>query len=165
MCRLVHAFLFAAGLLCLAPLSMAQGGPPGFSGVTFDQQPYALAQRRGRVVLVMLWRTDCAVCLSKMPELRANAQGWQNKPFDLVTVSLDPRRADAADYERVRQQVGAARFPVWSLWHGDATMPAEWQQPPKLPVLLLFDTQGRLVKRHEGRVPAEAWDDVAELLP
>jgi hypothetical protein len=82
-----------------------------------------------------------------------------------VTLNLDPAKADADAYERARQQTGAARQPIWSLWHGDLRMPAEWQRPARLPVLLLFDAEGKLVKRHEGRVPPEAWDEVAELLP
>jgi len=155
-----------AALLALLPTRWSTAAePPRFSGTTLDGRSYALAQRRGRVVMLMLWRTDCAVCLSKMPELRANAAGWQGKPFDLVTLSLDPKRADALTYEQARQATGAARTPLWNLWHGDTRLPADWLQAAKLPVLLLFDVDGQLVKRHEGRVPPEAWDDVAELLP
>jgi thiol-disulfide isomerase/thioredoxin len=153
-----------AGLLA-ALLAPAQASDPTFSGRGLDGRSYDLADRRGRVVMLVLWRTDCAVCLSKMPELRANAMGWQAKPFDLVTLNLDPAKADAEAYERARRATGAARLPMWSLWRGDARLPPEWQAPARLPVLLLFDTEGRLVKRHEGRVPPEAWDEVAELLP
>jgi thiol-disulfide isomerase/thioredoxin len=156
-------YLLSALLLALAATTaLAQ---PALSGRTLDGKAFDLAERRGRVVLLLLWRTDCAVCLNKMPELRANAAGWRDKPFDLVTLNLDPAKADADAYERARQQTGAARQPIWSLWHGDLRMPAEWQRPARLPVLLLFDTDGKLVKRHEGRVPPEAWDEVAELLP
>lgn len=160
-----------APALALA-LALALGVPaastaaePGFDGRSFDGRSYALAGRSGRVVMVMLWRTDCAVCLSKMPELRANAAGWQQRAFDLVTINLDASRADAEAYERARQASGATRYPVWSLWGGDSRLPPEWRQAPRLPVLMVFDTQGRLVRRHEGRLPAEAWDEVAELLP
>lgn len=147
------------------PALAAEAPAPPLSGSTFDGRPFDLAQRRGRVVMLVLWRTDCAVCLSKMPELRANAAGWATKPFDLVTVNLDPRREDALAYEAALRQTGAARLPMWTLWHGNLRLPAEWQQPARLPVLLLIDAEGRLVKRHEGRVPPEAWDEVAELLP
>jgi thiol-disulfide isomerase/thioredoxin len=153
-------------LLCLAGISVqAADEMPSFAGTTFDGRGYELAQRRGRVVLVMLWRTDCAVCLNKMPELRANAQGWQHKPFDLVTINLDGKREDALAYERARQQTGAARYPVWSLWAGNGHLPTAWQQPQRLPVLLLIGPDGSIARRWDGRVPPEAWDDVAELIP
>jgi cytochrome oxidase Cu insertion factor (SCO1/SenC/PrrC family) len=161
--------LLAIATLLWSPAAPAAAQAPvattAFAGTTADGRVYELAQRRGRVVMLVLWRTDCAVCLSKMPELRANAAGWAGKPFDLVTVNLDPKREDALAYEAALRQTGASRLPMWTLWHGNTRLPAEWQQPARLPVLLLIDAEGRLVKRHEGRVPPEAWDEVAELLP
>lgn len=162
---LLHTLLLACCLTLGAGPALAAEPPPRVAGTTFDGRPFELAERRGRVVMLVLWRTDCAVCLSKMPELRANAAGWAGKPFDLVTVNLDPRREDALAYETALRQTGAARLPMWTLWQGNTRLPAEWQQPARLPVLLLIDAEGRLVRRHEGRVPPEAWDEVAELLP
>ena len=159
----MRMFVFLlAGCLAAAGASAADE-PPNLAGVTLDNRPFDLAQRRGRVVMLMLWRTDCAVCLSKMPELRANAAGWQHKPFDLVMLNLDPNRDDALAYEQARQQTGVARAPVWSLWQGSARLPAAWLQPQRLPVLLLLGADGRITKRWEGRVPPEAWDEVAHV--
>ncbi len=155
-------------LLTLWPLlwgatAAAQGN--SLSGTTLDGRRFSQDAQAGRVVMVVLWRTDCAVCLSKMPELRANAQGWKAKPFDLVTVSLDPRSADTEAYDRVRRQVAAHEGPQWSFWLGDVQMPADWRGSGRLPVMLVFDTKGKLVARHEGRVPPDMWDQVADLLP
>jgi thiol-disulfide isomerase/thioredoxin len=158
-------FLCAAAAAALAAAGVSAQTESTFAGRTLQGNVFDLAERRGRVVLLVLWRTDCAVCLSKMPELRANAAGWRAKPFDLVLLNLDPAKADAQAYEQARQQTGATYAPLWSLWQGDTRLPAEWHKTARLPVLLLFDTDGKLVKRHEGRVPAEAWDEVAELLP
>ena len=150
-----------AALLCQA----AAAQTPVFSGTTLDDRAYTLAAQRGRVVMVVLWRTDCAVCLSKMPELRANAHGWKGKPFDLVTVSLDAKSADTESYDRTRRQVAAAEGPVWSFWHGQAQMPDDWRRATRVPVTLVIDREGRIAARHEGRVPAEVWDSIADLLP
>ena len=43
--------------------------------------------------------------------------------------------------------------------------PAAWAAGARLPVTLVFDTRGVLKARHEGRVPPDVWDEVAELLP
>ena len=151
------------GLACLP--ARAQDLSPAFTGTSLEGKTFSLAQQRGRVVMVVLWRTDCAVCLSKMPELRANALGWKDKPFDLVTVSLDARSADTESYDRTRRQVAAAAGPVWSFWQGQVQMAEEWRRPSRLPVTLVIDREGRIKARHEGRVPADVWDSVAELLP
>lgn len=135
------------------------------SGSTLDGRRYDLAARRGRVAMVVLWRSNCAVCLNKMPELRANAAGWSAKPFDLVTLNLDAKRDDALAYEDVLRRSGTPRTSTWSLWQGDAQVPADWLRSARLPVLLLIDAQGQVVRRWEGRVPSDAWDEVADLLP
>lgn len=158
---LLRSWGWLAALWCQAALAQT----PTFSGTTLEGQPFNLDAQRGRVVLVLLWRTDCAVCLSKMPELRANALGWKGKPFDLVTVSLDARSADTESYDRTRRQVAAAEGPVWSFWQGQTQMPDDWRKAGRVPVTLVIDREGRIAARHEGRVPAEVWDSVADLLP
>ena len=63
-------------------------------GPTLRGDRFDLARQRGRVVMVVYWSTDCAVCRDKLPELRQNLAGWSDKPFDLVMVSLDRREDD-----------------------------------------------------------------------
>lgn len=161
----MHRLRSPAALLTVLLGLCAPAAASGLSGTTLDGRAYNSDERKGRVLLVVLWRTDCAVCLSKMPELRANAQGWQDQPFDLLTVSLDPERNDTAQYERTSRQLNPRLAPLWSFWHGQAQVPADWRGSGRLPVTLVFDGQGRLAARHEGRVPAEAWNQVADLLP
>lgn len=144
----------------------AETGPvPALSGTALDGRTYDLAARRGRVVMVVLWRSDCAVCIDKLPELRANAQGWKSAPFDLVLINLDVARGDAEAYERVRRVVAPHEASVFSFWQGQVDMPAAWRQGVRLPHTLLVDRQGALVGWHQGRIPAEAWNQVADLLP
>ncbi len=160
--RLLLSGLFG---LFTAANACAQDTAPVFRGQTLDGRAFDLERHRGRVVLVMLWRTDCAVCLDKMRELRANAEGWKSAPFDLVLVNLDPTVIDAATYDRVRREVTAPAPHLYSVWQGHAGVPADWQAARRLPLTLVIDRQGRIVGRHEGRVPPEVWNQVADLLP
>jgi cytochrome oxidase Cu insertion factor (SCO1/SenC/PrrC family) len=165
---LVAACAAAAGLPAAAqPLqaTASERAAETLRGRALDGRSYDLGGRRGRVVMVVLWRTDCGVCLSKMPELRANALGWKDKPFDLVTLSVDPQRTDTESYDRTRRLVAAAEGPVWSFWQGDVQWSGAWLAGARLPVTLIFDREGVLQARHEGRVPADVWDSVADLLP
>jgi thiol-disulfide isomerase/thioredoxin len=142
------------------------GGNYFLAGNTLDGQPFSVADLRGKVVLVYYWHTGCAVCLDKMPELRANVAGWQGKPFVIVMVHVDRERAKVADYWRTVKLLrpGEAMGPM--LWRGDAdfvdSLPSEHAQ---WPVSVLLDRQGRVAAYWEGRIPAEAWDSIADLMP
>lgn len=139
---------------------------PQLRGRTLDGKPFALADLRGKVVLVYYWRTDCAVCRSIMGELRANYDGWQGKPFELVAVNLDARRADLVDYERVIAATVPTRQRFPSLWSGEAGHADGLRgKGVALPLAVIVDAKGQVVSRHEGRIPGEAWDRIAELLP
>ena len=138
---------------------------PTFAGAMLDGQRYELAARRGRVVMVVLWRSDCPVCLDKLPELRANAQGWKAAPFDLVLINLDASPADVESYERVRRVVAPGEQSVFSFWHGQVQMPVAWRSGDRMPYTLIIDREGAVAARHQGRIPPAAWNQVADLLP
>jgi thiol-disulfide isomerase/thioredoxin len=156
----------------LAPLSLcavfaqAQGEPFKLSGSTLAGQPFHSEAQRGKVLMIFYWSTDCAVCRSKMAELRANAQGWRGKPFELVLVSEDRRREDLLAYDKAWKTTQDPALHPPSLWAGDTGFVDSLRQRPKrLPFTVVLDAQGIERARFEGRIPAEAWDAVAELLP
>jgi thiol-disulfide isomerase/thioredoxin len=160
--------LLTLGLfLSLAPLpglAMQPGETAVIQGKTLTGAPFDLAALRGKVVLVLFWSTDCAVCRDKMPELRANAQGWQGKPFELVSISFDRREQDAQDYEKLVTTLvpNSQRFP--SLWSGNPAYKGNAGRPAQLPTAWLLDKSGKLVETYTGRIPPEAWDKIADLL-
>ncbi len=158
--------LSIAMLLSTAGVGAAPAaGAVAFSGATLDGQRFDLAARRGRVVMVVLWRSACPVCIDKLPELRANARGWKDAPFDLVLVNLDASPADAERYDRARRILAPGEASVFSFWQGQAQMPGPWRSPERLPHTVIFDRQGAVAAQFEGRIPAEAWNQVADLLP
>ncbi|MCV0439345.1 MAG: TlpA family protein disulfide reductase [Hydrogenophaga sp.] len=163
-------------------MGMALGGPPGFAqaapaevatpaatapelrGTTLDGQPFDLAALRGKVVMVLFWSTDCAVCRDKMPELRANLKGWQGRPFELVGVSTDRDRAAIETHHRLVQLTVPESQRFTSLWIGDNQHRNSFGPPGQLPAVFLLDKAGRVVESHHGRVPAQTWDRIADLL-
>lgn len=162
--RALSAISLALGLAQAPAWALEPGETPVIQGRTLAGAPFNLSALRGKVVLVLFWSTDCAVCRDKMPELRANAQGWRGKPFELVTISVDRRLQDAADYEKLVSAMvpPSQRFPA--LWSGDTAYRISAPHTAHLPAAWLLDKSGKLVAQYTGRIPAEAWDKIADLL-
>lgn len=150
-----------------APASGSPGAPGPVAelvGRTLDGRAFDLRALRGRVVLVVAWSTDCAVCRDKMPELRSNAAGWRDQPFSLVLLSVDRRRQDAADYEAILARTLAPGQRLPSLWIGDTVTTTGLSRREPLPATWLLDRQGRVVQQWTGRIAPETWDQIADLL-
>ena len=120
---------------------------------------------RGKVVLVWFWSTTCAVCRDVLPELRANHAGWRGKPFELVTVATDASRDDVLQYERIVQTIVASKEMPPALWRHDPRYRDNFPAQLSLPMAFLVDPSGHVVEQYAGRIPAVAWDRIAELLP
>ncbi|WP_374666522.1 TlpA family protein disulfide reductase [Ramlibacter sp.] len=137
---------------------------PSLAGSTLEGQPFDLARLRGKVVLVMFWSTGCAVCRDKMPELRQNYAGWAGKPFELVLVSTDRQLADVQAYDAIIARTVPLTQRFVQLWAGAPGFRSGFGAPGTLPAGFLIDKTGRVVERYQGRIPAEAWDRIADLL-
>lgn len=161
---LLPALLALAFLAAPAARAQAPAAPPAIEGRTLEGQPFQLAGLRGKVVLVMFWSTGCAVCRDKMPELRQNYEGWKGKPFEMVLVSTDARLGDLQAYEQIISRTVPVQQRFVQLWTGEAGYRDSLGVRGQLPAAFLIDKGGRIVERWQGRMPAEAWDRIAELL-
>jgi thiol-disulfide isomerase/thioredoxin len=141
---------------------------PSISGTTMEKKPFDLKALKGKVVLVMLWSTDCAVCRDKMPELRQNVQGWADKPFELVLISTDKSMADVDSYNAIINKAVPMNQRFTQLWSRSPNykdnLGGDQLQRAQLPVTLLIDKNGKLVERYNGRMPVQVWDTIADLL-
>lgn len=141
---------------------------PNVSGIGMDKKPFQIGSLKGKVVMLMYWSTDCAVCRDKMPELRENVRGWADKPFELVLVSVDKRMQDVDSYNAIINASVPTKQRFTQLWAGEPSYKDNLgtAQLPRnqLPVTYLIDKTGKLVERNYGRIPPELWDTIAELL-
>jgi cytochrome oxidase Cu insertion factor (SCO1/SenC/PrrC family) len=151
-----------------AQKASVQAPLPVIAGTTLDKQQFQLKSLKGKVVLVMFWSTDCAVCRDKMAELRQNVQGWADKPFELVLVSVDRRMEDVEGYNAIINKSVPMKQRFTQLWIGDKgyqdNLGATQLQRAQLPTTLLIDKSGKLLERYNGRIPADVWDTISDLL-
>ena len=148
----------------LASPGIAAVTVPVIEGKTFEGNPFKLSSLKGKVVLVMFWSTGCAVCRDKMPELRNNYAGWAGKPFEMVAINTDQRVQDFLDYERIISTTVPVKQRFVQLWTGETGYKDNIGKPAQLPTAFLIDKNGKVVERYTGRIPAEAWDKIADLL-
>jgi len=176
--------LFICGLaVALAHgLALGETAPqPTLSARTASGQTVSLQALRGQVVMVVVWSTDCPVCLSKMPELRANHAGWQKQGFQIIAINTDAKPEALRSWESARQVTVpvAQQWPsVWAHAPGFATSlaltagvtspvavtPTAASASAHLPLIYVVDRAGNLRFQSSGRMPAEVWDTIAELL-
>jgi thiol-disulfide isomerase/thioredoxin len=174
----LKSFLAAALPFAIMSQTLAQSATPALpknvqiSGKTIDGPIFDLAKHKGKVVLVMFWATDCAVCRDKMPELRENAKGWANQPFTTALISVDRRMSDVDSYNAIINKSVPAKERLTQLWALDPSYKDSLATPEMiknrnastLPLTLVIDKNGNVAKRYQGRIPTEVWDDIADLL-
>lgn len=141
---------------------------PSLSGIAIDKKLFQLESLKGKVVVLMYWATDCAVCRDQMPELRENVRGWADKPFELVLVNVDMRMQDVDSYNAILNASVPTKQRFTQIWAGDPSFKdnlgtAQFLRS-QLPVTYLIDKSGKLVERNNGRIPPAWWDSIAELL-
>jgi peroxiredoxin len=169
---LVLAASWSTAAVAQVPVSSHSSAALLVQGKTLDGAAFDLSAHKGKVVLLMFWATDCAVCRDKMHELRDNARGWQAKPFATVLVSLDRRMSDLEAYNKIIRQAVLPKEQFTQLWaldpsYRDSLATAEViksRNASTLPITFVVNKKGEIVKRYQGRIPAEVWDDIAELL-
>ena len=137
---------------------------PQIEAQTIDGKPFTLAAFKGKVVLVMFWSTGCAVCRDKMPELRTNYEGWAGKPFEVVAISTDAVMQDALDYERIISRTVPMKQRFVQIWAGALGYKDNLGKHASLPAAYLLNKDGKVVERYVGRIPAEAWVKISDLL-
>ena len=86
------------------------------------------------------------------------------KPFELVAISNDTRAQDLIDYERIISRTVPLKQRFVQLWTGNSSYKDNLGKPAQLPAAFLVDKTGKVIERYVGRIPPEAWDQIADLL-
>ncbi|HEX6974831.1 MAG TPA: redoxin domain-containing protein [Vicinamibacterales bacterium] len=119
---------------------------PDFAIVTFEGERLALEDLQGRVVLLDFWASWCGPCKEAVPGLRRISKKYAERPFTLISVSLDRAEGDARDYIDKNQMAWHQYFDKNRRVSG-----AFGVQP--IPTYVLLDAEGLIVQRQEGWSP------------
>lgn len=129
----------------LAPaLGLAQGNrAPGFTIETLDDKVLALADLRGRVVLLNFWGTWCGPCRREMPEFQKAYEEWSAQGFDILAIAYNDTEEAMAAF---RDEYGLS-FPLALDESGEINDAYGIQTRPSS---YLIDRDGVILERHFG---------------
>jgi peroxiredoxin len=125
---------------------------------------FDLASQSGKTVLVFHWSTTCPVCLDKFNELRSNLVGWRTKPFVVLMINHDRSRQDFLEYVRVTRTINGDSPQLMHVYHKDMAQDSLYKGSA-LPTSYVIDEKQVLRHTYLGRIPSDAWNDIADLLP
>ena len=139
-----------------APPPVGRGTPaPVFALPRLDTAgDLALADLRGRVVLVNFWATWCQPCEAEMPAMERLYQRLGGSGFELLAISVDE---DPEAVRSFRERLGLS-FPI--LWDPEREVSNRYQTF-RFPETLLVGPDGVVVERYVGEKDwsAEAYVD------
>ena len=105
----------------------------------------------GKVVLVNFWATWCPPCRVEIPELLELKKEYKNQ-LEIVGISEDDDPPE--NVLKFARQKGMT-YPIVM---ATPELVEAYGGVPALPTSFLIDTQGRVVQKHSGLYPIEAYD-------
>ena len=137
---------------------------PALTGTTVDEQPYDMADDKGKVLVINVWGSWCPPCRKEAPELvqaheRLTAGSKGSEVAFVGIDTRDPSRAAAKAYQR------KFNVPYPSVYDPSGTLLlgfADSLPPSAIPSTLVIDEQGRVAARVLGGITAATLEDLVQ---
>ena len=132
------------------PIALTPSQKQAFSLLlpAFDGKPIALADERGKVLIVNFWASWCPPCRAEFPDFRSAQAYFESKHWPVVLVGLDQVSTESGGLGSAKA-FAASEHAQWTLLADSAGVGTAFGVQA-LPTTLIFDTKGQLVARHIG---------------
>jgi thiol-disulfide isomerase/thioredoxin len=109
---------------------------------------HTLQEMRGKLVIVHFWASWCPPCLKEIPDLIEFAEAWQDKPIEILAVSLDE------NWENAEKIVTSSKLPKNFVSTIDLTGKVpEAYGTYQYPETYLLDGEGKIIVKWIGGQP------------
>jgi len=135
-------------LLAFLALQLSnKSAAPEVTFTTIEGKKFAMADLKGKVVLVNFWATDCLGCVKEMPALVNAYNQFSKKGFEIIAVAMpyDPP-AQVLNYTKQK----ALPFPV--MHDGFSEVTNKFGGINLTPTTYIFDKHGHLLRRTIGNI-------------
>jgi peroxiredoxin len=148
--------VFLIGLLLLPGYAFAQQPAPevlfGAPLTDLAGKPATLAAWRGQPLVVNFWARWCGPCRTEIPEIVAQYPQAQKAGVQIVGIALDDKPHAVRDYAKAYDM----DYPLLLVKNSEGTELLKQLGNPEagLPYTLVFDRDGKLVRRKLGALSA-----------
>ena len=124
---------------------------PEFDVSTIDGKKVALADYRGKVVLLDFWATWCTPCREEIPRFVQLQEKYGQEGFQIIGISMDDTIEPVREFYRQFHM----NYPVAL---GGARLGELYGGILGLPIAFLIGRDGRILSKHIGPTPANVFD-------
>jgi peroxiredoxin len=149
--KLAKPILFAVAALAiagaLAYALMDKPSAPAATFTTLEGKSIALADLRGKVVLVNFWATSCPGCIKEMPGMVETYNQYKDRGFEIVAVAMS---YDPPNYVANFVQTRQLPFPVALDVNGEHAR--AFGNVQVTPTAFIIDKDGRILEQTLGEL-------------
>lgn len=106
---------------------------------TLDGKVVSLADHKGKLVFLVVWKTDCPACLIEIPILNKLQEEYSSEDFTIIGLSMD-RGKD--DFVKKVVEVRKIDYPVWLGYNEPIS---RYLSTPLLPTLFVIGPEGEVL--------------------
>lgn len=142
---------------------------PSFTAASMDGTQYNLEALRGKIVVVNLWGTFCAPCITEMPKLNALVEKYKNGDVVFLAPAVDDKSLLEGFLAKnsFKYQVLPNSFGIVRQYAPKKKTPAPTDKPGAfvmlLPTHLVIDRDGTVTKHFWGFKETTA-DDLSKII-
>ena len=127
--------------------------------VGFSQWEQALVEQKGKITVVDLWASWCSPCIKRFPHMVEMYHKYRSQGVQFISLNFD-EQGDLESLEWCNEFLHRVKA-VFPNYHMDENMTEAFERLDLLglPVVLIYDAQGKEAYRLSGDNPNDQFDD------